>query len=490
MIAFDELHVISDLHLGGSRKETQIFDCTAELAGLIDHLRGLDAKREVALVINGDFVDFLAEPGARYLDPEGAIGKLDRIWTDDTFAPIWEALKSFVAKNNRHLVINIGNHDLELALPHVRRHLIERLCGGKDAARGRVHLVLDGAGFTAQVGQKRVLCVHGNEVDTWNVTDHEQLRRTCSDQEQRRTIHEWTPNAGTKLVIDVMNDIKCKYRFVDLLKPEVKAVVPILLALDNSKAASISAVAAVGARLGWDKVRRMTGFLSHGETPPSDEERTQPEPKVAGVTALDRLLRETLPSPGTTDGAEALLDDAEKQLKAGRTPFDMTETGADTEMLGYWGAAWNRLTGRPMHEVLFEAIQYLKEDDTFQPTTPDDTFRRLDPAVGDFDFVIAGHTHLEKVLSRACGGGIYYNTGTWARLIRIEPKHLESVTAFKHVFDAVAAGTMAALDAAEGLVKRRPAVASIWTAGDNVESALHRVECTNTGIKLTTTVGI
>jgi len=36
---------------------------------------------------------------------------------------------------------------------------------------------------------------------------------------------------GTKLVYDIMNDFKEEFRFVDLLKPEMPAVVLILLAL-------------------------------------------------------------------------------------------------------------------------------------------------------------------------------------------------------------------------------------------------------------------
>ena len=49
--------------------------------------------------------------------------------------------------------------------------------------------------------------------------------------------------------------------------------------------------------------------------------------------------------------------------------------------------------------------------------------------------------------------------------------------------------TMAALDAFPGLVQRKPAVASIWKTGEDVESALRRVARTDTGITLTTVPG-
>ncbi|HEY2737843.1 MAG TPA: metallophosphoesterase, partial [Thermoanaerobaculia bacterium] len=163
---FDEVHVISDLHLGG-RAGFQIFNTTAELVRLIDFLRNESAEKSLALVINGDMVDFLAETPARYFDPLGAVEKLDNIVFNPVFAPVWEALRQFVRTSNRSLVINLGNHDLELALPWVREHLLDVLADYDLRARGQITLVLDGTGFRCQVGRARILCVHGNEVDPW-----------------------------------------------------------------------------------------------------------------------------------------------------------------------------------------------------------------------------------------------------------------------------------------------------------------------------------
>lgn len=54
---FDQLHVISDLHMGGEAGR-QIFTSAAELAALIRHLRDEPSNERVALLINGDSVDF------------------------------------------------------------------------------------------------------------------------------------------------------------------------------------------------------------------------------------------------------------------------------------------------------------------------------------------------------------------------------------------------------------------------------------------------
>ena len=85
---FDELYVVSDLHLGGESGH-QIFNSGAELARLIDFLRTRNPNKKLALLINGDFVDFLAEPNAKHFDPAGAIAKLNRIATEDIAFTAW-----------------------------------------------------------------------------------------------------------------------------------------------------------------------------------------------------------------------------------------------------------------------------------------------------------------------------------------------------------------------------------------------------------------
>ena len=154
VLQFDELHSVSDLHLGGA-KPFQIFGSTQELVGLVDMLAAVSPRRRVALVINGDFIDFLAEEPSTYFDPDGATAKLDRIMGDATFKPVFDALRSFLRTQHRTLVINLGNHDLELALPWVRAHLTAALCGDDLAAMARLHFVCDGSGvLCAQVASK------------------------------------------------------------------------------------------------------------------------------------------------------------------------------------------------------------------------------------------------------------------------------------------------------------------------------------------------
>src|SRR5262249_53909318 len=157
---------------------------------------------------------------------------------------------------NRRLIITLGNHDLELALPWVREHFLNTLSAGDPAARSRIMLALDGTGFACQVGDESVLCVHGNEVDTCNRPAYSALRRLACDQIQRRPVSPWTPNAGSKLVIDVMNDIKHKHAFVDLLKPEKDAALKIVLALRPRLKSKLKQIAQIAGRRVWDQARR------------------------------------------------------------------------------------------------------------------------------------------------------------------------------------------------------------------------------------------
>src|SRR5205823_11965542 len=173
-----------------------------------------------ALVINGDFVDFLAERPSRHFDAGGAVKKLARIAADPAFAAVFDALRRFIAVPRHRLAIVLGNHDVELALPWVRQALQTLLCGADEASAGRILWSLDGEGVLLRIGSDagpRVLCVHGNEVDGWNVVDHETLRRMGRDGlRDQRVDEDYVPNAGSRMVIEVMNDIKQRYPFVDL----------------------------------------------------------------------------------------------------------------------------------------------------------------------------------------------------------------------------------------------------------------------------------
>jgi len=414
--SFEQLSVISDLHIGGE-EGFQIFSQGQLLASFIDDLRENSPKNS-ALVMNGDSVDFLAEPSAKSFDPFNAIAKLDRIFGDKQFKPAWDSLRKYVKA--RHLIVTLGNHDLELALPWVKAHFVELLTDGDDALRSRITLSFDGSGFACTVGTSRVLCIHGNEVDTWNVTDYEALRRIGSDITQGRQVTEWTPNAGSKLVIDVMNEVKRRHPFIDLLKPEKEGAVRLLLVLDPDQRSKLRAVSEVAARRVWDGVRRAVGWLSVAED----------EDLVITTDPLARLVGRT----ESRIDPEKLLDRAESLFRE-HDAVDLVY-GQQSQQLGWWDGLMAAIKRREPHEIAFETIKDIASAPTFDVGQHDADFNRIDEQVGpEYDVVIAGHTHLARALDRSRGRGRYFNSGTWAGLMRLTPTQLQSPAAFEPVFE-------------------------------------------------------
>lgn len=471
MDALDQIHIVSDLHLGGIPGH-QIFNQGPALAGLIDHLRREAALGRVGLCLNGDIVDFLAAEGAAYLDPGGAVDKLEEIFEDEAFRPVWDALAAFVRAPGAVLALVLGNHDVELALPHVTRRLIKRITGGDAAAEARIRSAMDGRGYACLVGGRRVLCVHGNQVDPWNPVDFAALRRVSRAIEAGEPPPRWEPNAGTRLVVDVMNDVKLDYAFVDLLKPETVPVPAVLLALPGEVRASTFSFAKIAARRLYDEGRLTAGFLGGG---------------AATDAALDRLdgqrALEILTHPQTWSGAatarapaparsgadwlrQACEDDA-----AGLRPADVVAAGAE-ETLGLRRLFTEGALGVDPREGLRLALAgYLESDRSFHFDVEDDTFRKLDESAGEADFVVAGHTHLARRLARRRAPGFYFNSGTWIRLIQLTPTML-TPEGFRPVYEAMRAGSLEALDAIPDLVLQRRTVVSIWAEGDEVVGEL------------------
>ena len=464
---FEQLYVVSDLHMGG-KKGFQVFRMGETLANFIRHLK--DKKSDsLALVLNGDIVDFLAEKPFRYLDPEGAIRKLERICNDASFSMVWKALADFVDTPGRHLVLNLGNHDVELALPHVQQWLVAHLSHRCDAARGRITMAVDGAGYPCAVGDKQVLCLHGNEEDAWNAVDFKELLDVARALNRRQTPEDWDANAGTRLVIDVMNKIKAEYPFVDLLKPETKAAVPILLALAPQYVGEIHRLLRVLGYRTRDWVRLKAGFLSA-----EDQVR---EEGSAEDDALGKLLSECCgerPIGAGSADVDALLDRAYQRVREGHDPTAQ-EGETSIEVLGVRDAIATWI-GNRKKEVVRKTLRWrLDNDRTFDLEYADKTFKRIDKEVSSqVHYLITGHTHLARALQRNHGGRYYYNCGTWIPLIKLTPDQLDDQERFEaEVYDKLAHGSHEAL---KGLISQRPCAVSVVAESGEVHGQLSLVQ--------------
>ena len=483
--AFDELHVVSDLHMGG-RAGAQILRETVRLANFIGRLAAQRPQGQLALVLNGDVFDTLAEDVAGYVAVDDARSTVERIMNDPSFVPIWDALAAFVKRPGRTLVIVIGNHDIEMAFPPVQRLLLARLAGDDLTARARITISAAGAGFTCRVGGSRVYCIHGNEVDPWNYNRYEDLARVSRRMNAGQTLtqDEWQPNAGTRMVKEVMNTVKRTYAWIDLLKPETSAAVGTLLVLDPSQAKKIQQMfGVVGERRRGDA--QVDARLSADAAAVSGRAGAALPPTP--TPSLEQMLGPAL-RQGLGERTEDMLLQAEQNYKKGAAsagPNARTDNTLGTpQLIVDRLTGW--LTGITQAQALRRALRdWLQNDKSFDFDDRDDTFTQISESVGPaIDFIVTGHTHLERAIDMG-QGRFYFNTGTWIRLMRFTPEMLASEVAFAEVYKVLADGRMKAIDAGvpggPPLVLDRTSAVSICAGADGVTGALLHVEGDGTG---------
>jgi UDP-2,3-diacylglucosamine pyrophosphatase LpxH len=452
---FDELYVVSDIHMGG-KPGFQIFNRGRRLGAFIDRVAAERKDADVALVLNGDIVDSLAEPGITgyvALDGDTAVGMMTRIATDPAFAPVWDALAAFVKTARRYLVLVVGNHDIELALPIVEEWIRRRLAEGDAAAQSRITFATHGGGFACRVGSARVFCTHGNEVDEWNLVDYSLLGQLANAINAGRTVDpaKWKPNAGTRLVKDVMNFVKSEFPFVDLLKPETAAVAGVLMAIDRDTFKKIDLSDAFP--ILREKVRgslvvkkllgaEATSFEGVGRHELADAMATQLFGANLRAAVLDSRRQ-------AGRGAEDdLLLVAGRLVAEGKRASDLLVATETLETLGGWDlvAGWVGLVDKV--EGLRRALtDWLAKDSTYDPASTDDvTYTLVRERVADsVDVVVTGHTHLARALPLG-GSRWYFNCGTWIRLLRLTTQSLAPEVFKSRVWPEITKKLVADLD--------------------------------------------
>ena len=437
---FDKLYAISDLHLGGEIAR-RVFRETDALVWLIQLVRD-DPGARVALLINGDIVDFLADARTASefnLAPETFVSPLG---ADEEYRPVFDALTELLNTDNRFLVVQLGNHDIELALPAARQAFLQCV-GATDTAKAqKVYFETSGRGWTCKTGRRLVLAVHGNASDPWNAVDHVGLEaaRVALDTGDR-PVPIPIANPGTTLVVRVMNAIKQDFPFVDLLKPEDAPLMAVLAAV-NAKQSVSGLLTALARRLQRGHYRELLGaepvqhdagvdvpaaeigaFIDSVDLPAPDSHST--------MLRVEQLLNDRQP-------VRALVDDDREQLGY---VIDAAKVGRQRVE-----AAVDRLRGKPDLAALRRAlVRWLARDESFNVgrLSPID-LRIVDSAPPGIDLVIAGHTHLPR---QQFGAPEYINTGTWMRVLKLnDTPYLDSDAQFQPFFDAVTKGTLKALD--------------------------------------------
>ena len=113
----------------GKRNPLEDFHYDQELVDYLDYYsKGEYSSRDVELIINGDFLDFLAVPYVKYFDDvywreDASLEKLKIIL--EAHSEVFDAIKKFLTFKNKKVTYIIGNHDAELSMEVVRKYFLE-----------------------------------------------------------------------------------------------------------------------------------------------------------------------------------------------------------------------------------------------------------------------------------------------------------------------------------------------------------------------------
>lgn len=392
------IHIISDLHLGGrppgpgDPRGFRMCSQGQRLAGFVTALA--EQEEPLELVIAGDFVDFLAEP-----DEQGRWSpfhhadapEILRRVIEQREPGVFRALANLLDRGHR-LVVLLGNHDLELCLPECRA-LLRQALGAGPGRRVDMELVLDDEAYV--LGD--AIVEHGNRVDPMNRVDHSALRAARVQASLRRGAIDpglFPPPLGSRLVAEQMNPLKAELPFIDLLKPETRAVPPILLAL---KPSSLSRLLPTLRFLAQGKVRQ--GFEAT-HTALFGREIAAGTRQLGGDPLTEALS--TLPPE--------LAQELAEQLGAGTRGTEIS----------------SRAPGRSVDLLRRILLHLTREDGTFDLTEEQGAAWREAAqahARAGYRVIVMGHTHSAVhepiVASGADPRAVYINTGTWADLMTL-----------------------------------------------------------------------
>jgi hypothetical protein len=266
-------------------------------------------------------------------------------------------------------------------LPTPRRLLLDRL------GSGRIEFIYDNQAFA----DGPVIIEHGNRYDSWNVISHDGLREVRSAVSRGENPPTFESPAGSLMVVNIMNRIKSRFPFVDLLKPEDAGLLPLLAVLDPSSMKE--ATKAIGL---WRKQSQVE----------FDEDGIPVD--LANIATIarkdDELIDLAMELYGEDQGNISFIDDV-------KNFYDI------------WKLARSKNDKDAQLKKLYVALQARAQStwQTFDVNRETEQF--INPARAaaqrGFKVVVFGHTHLVKRVTLNPEGSLYLNSGTWADLMQV-----------------------------------------------------------------------
>lgn len=405
------IFAISDTHIGGS-SGTPMLGHPEHLIEFLKKLAALPCTEATTkeLVIHGDFIDFLAETPYAGWTPtqQAALDKINRVFASN--CALFDALAS-CAQRLDFLTIMLGNHDIETTYPSVKDALFARL----NVSRKNCVALVNNEPFTAG----ELLIEHGNRYDSWNAIDYSTLRQiTSAVARGEEPLKQLPVCPGSRLVAEVMNPLKERYHFLDLLKPETKLVPLIVKCLEPSLSFDLGLIYH-GAQLyakQWLRTRSWY-LLRRQELPGSIH--------LAGGSAANPLAN--LPE----DVMNAFAEDLDAYYNSDRP------AGATSNLIKKFlnkrpdSLKYQLLNDIPIAQERLRKLQlllrtYINQERTFELDEPDGPYaqaaRRI-ISTGHAKVVVMGHSHIAKLVP--VGSGFYVNTGAWCDLMKIPANCLE-----------------------------------------------------------------
>ncbi len=209
--------VISDLHLSagkmikGKRNLLEDFHYDNELIDFLNYYSHGDySDIEVELVINGDFLDFLAVPYVEFYDDEfwsetAAMQKLRMIMNAHT--GVLDALKRFLEMPQKKIVYIIGNHDAEFVFDSLKEEFLSYF------GDLRKNLILSNA-ISTHIPVKGVSIQHGHQYERAHEFDQENAVVETLNGEKY-----FIPPWGSYYVTNVINKYKQERSFINAVRP-------------------------------------------------------------------------------------------------------------------------------------------------------------------------------------------------------------------------------------------------------------------------------
>lgn len=366
--------IISDLHLGNGG-EYDVFAGGEALPALLDQI----AHEPVRILVNGDGFDFLMNEDPLELDQLRAAAQARAIVAAPASAAVLKAFGRVLSRGGE-VILRLGNHDVELAVPEVQQ-ILRAAMEQPPAVAARLVFQMGEAPAILEIGGARILVTHGEHDDQWNKVDYGRLLQ----------LDRFRYAAGSVLVKQIMNPITRRHglRFVSLLKPDFQGAALTALAVAPGIVKQLFSAASLD--IAWQLFKKAGAAAAFTE----EEE----DLGLAGRLAEAGLGAEEMEALEATlgDGPAAFADDevmSTASLKLARAGLKLY-AGMQKKLAGTIGDEYFRLEP---DEVEWADAQRLA--------------KKFDAGA-----VVIGHTHAARW--KAADGIVFANTGTWIWLMQL-----------------------------------------------------------------------